>query len=152
MTRVTVEITAAEPREVRYVVRNEGDVPVWVVDDGWLVWRQDGRRIELGFQRAPMQPGVEPFGYFDPQVVELVAGAELWRTVALAWPQRLDRMWNETAEAAPEPGEYELAVRAGYGETPSPPPVTEVGEAVEAPVLDWQHEAVSEPVPLTIPG
>jgi len=149
---VSVEIVAAEPRELRYGVRNEGDARVWVVDDGWLVWRQEGDRIELGFQRVRMRPGVEPFGYFNPQVAGLDAGAEVERTVALAWPQALDRMWNETAEAAPEPGEYEVAIRVGYGETPEPPPVTRVGESVEAPVLGWQREAVSEPVRLAIPG
>ena len=152
MTPVTVEIVAAEPREVRYLVRNDGDAPVWVVDDGWLVWRHEGRRIELGFQRVPMQPGVEPFGYFNPQVAALEPGGELERTVTLAWPQPLSRIWNEADEVTPVAGDYEVAVRVGYGETPEPPPVTQVGESVEAPVLGWQREVVSEPVPLTILG
>jgi hypothetical protein len=147
---VTVEIVAAPEPELRYVVRNAGDGPVWVVDDGWLVWRRDGRRIELGFQRAPLRQGAEPFGYFDPRVAELAPGAELTRTVAIGWPQPLDRLWNEEREAAPEPGAYELAVRIGYGESPKPPPVTRVGEAVDAPVLAWQREAVSDPVTLTV--
>jgi hypothetical protein len=158
VTAVTVEIVAAEPRtdppgaDFRYVVRNDGDATVWVVDDGWLVWRRQGRRIELGFQRVPMQPGAVPFGYFDPQVVALEPGAELTRAITLTWPQPLERMWNESAEAAPPAGEYEVAVRVGYGESPAPPPVTQVGESVEAPVLGWQREAVSAPVPLTVPG
>ena len=75
-----MEIVAAERRtdppgaELRYVVRNDGDAPLWVVDDGWLVWSQAGRRIELGFQRARLRPGVEPFGYFDPKVGGARAG------------------------------------------------------------------------------
>jgi len=153
---VTVEIVAAERRtdppgaELRYVVRAARDAPVWVVDDGWLVWSQRGRRIELGFQRAPLRPGVEPFGYFDPRVAELEPGGELARTVTLSWPQRLDGMWNAQDEAAPAPGEYEVVVRVGYGESEAPPPPTRVGEGVEAPVLGWQREAVSEPVALTV--
>jgi hypothetical protein len=154
---VTVEIVAVESAnasgaEPRYVVRNDGEATVWVVDDGWLVWRREDGRIELGFQRAPMRPGVEPFGYFDPRVARLEPGAELTRTVSLSWPQPLDRMWNEAHEVALPPGEYEVAVRIGYGESEKPPPTQRVGEGVEAPVLAWQHQAVSEPVTLTVPG
>ena len=156
MAPVSVEIAGAQRRtdppgaDLRYVVRNGGGAPVWLVDDGWLVWRQDGARIELGFQRAPMREGVEPFGYFDPQVAEIAPGDAVERTVALAWPQALDRLWNEQREVAPPAGEYEVAVRVGYGETPKPPPVTQVGVPVEAPVLAWQREAVSEPARLTV--
>jgi hypothetical protein len=153
---VSVEIAGAEPRtdppgaDLRYVVRTEGDAPVWLVDDGWLVWRQEGSRIELGFQRAPMREGVEPFGYFDPQVAEIAPGATVERTASLTWPQALDRLWNEQHEVAPPPGEYEVSVRVGYGESPKPPPVTRVGEPVEAPVLAWQRDAVSAPARLTV--
>ncbi len=155
MAAVTVEIVAAEGRpdppgaELTYVVRNAGDAPAWVVDDGWLAWRQEDRRLELGYARVPMQPGVEPFGYFSPQVAPLAPGAELTRTVTLSWPQRLDGMWNAGPSAAPPPGEYTVVVRIGYGETPEPGPPA-AGEGVESPVLAWQREAVSEPVPLTV--
>jgi hypothetical protein len=40
-------------------------------------------------------------------------------------------------------GEYQLSVRVGYGTVPAPEPPT-VGEGAEAPVLRWQHEAVSK--------
>lgn len=156
MARVTVEIVGLESTntgaELRYTVRNDGDAMVWVVDDGWLVWRREGGRVELGFQRVLLRPGIEPFGYFNPQVAPLEPGAELTRTVSLTWPQTLDRMWNEEREVSLPPGEYEVAVRIGYGESERPPPPQRVGEGVEAPVRAWQHEAVSEPVPLTVPG
>jgi hypothetical protein len=153
MGAVTVDIVAAESRadppgaDLTYVVRNEGDAPVWVVDDGWLAWRQEDGTIELGYARVPMQPGVEPFGYFSPQVAQLAPAAELTRSVSLSWPQRLDGMWNASDTAAPRPGDHRVVVRIGYGETPGPDPPA-LGEGVEAPVLAWQHEAVSEPATL----
>jgi hypothetical protein len=153
---VTVEIVGAERRDeppgarVTYAVRNTSDDVVWLVDDGWLVWRQEGTRIELGYQRAPMQAGVQPFGYFGPEVVALQPGSAVERTVELSWPQPLDGLWNAQEEAAPPPGDYELAVRVGYGESPTPPPPRRGGAAVEEPVLAWQREAVSPPVPLAV--
>jgi hypothetical protein len=38
----------------------------------------------------------------------------------------------------------------GYGLTPSPEP-SELDEDVDASVLRWQHEAVSEPVEVRVP-
>ncbi len=156
MAPVTVEIVGLESTntgaELRYAVRNDGDRTVWVVDDGWLVWRREGIRIELGFQRVLLRPGIEPYGYFVPQVAPIEPGAELTRTVSLTWPQPLDRMWNEEREVSLSPGEYEVVVSVGYGESERPPPPQRVGEGVEAPVLAWQHEAISEPVALTVPG
>ena len=124
-----MEIVAAEsrPREVRYVVRNEGDAPIWVVDDGWLAWRQDGRQIELGFQRAPMQPGVEPFGYFGPQVVGARARRRAERAVALSLAAAARPHLERGGQGRAGPGEYEVAVRVGYGETPEPPPAGRSG-------------------------
>jgi hypothetical protein len=154
---VTVDIVAADSRadppgaELTYVVRNGGHAPVWVVDDGFLAWRQDGRSIELGYARVPMQPGVEPFGYFSPQVAPVAPGAELRRTVSLSWSQHLDGTWNAADTAAPPPGDTGVVVRIGYGTTPEPPP-PRTGEGVEDPVLAWQHEAVSAPATLTVPA
>ena len=144
--------SASDPpgAELRYVVRNDSDTTLWIVDDGWLVWRHERDRIELCYARVPMRPGVQPFGYFDPQVLALDPGEELERTVALTWPQSLSRMWNAEGEVDPEPGEYEVTVRIGYGTTPRPEPSQELGESVEAPVLAWQKEAVSEPARLVV--
>ena len=157
MGAVTVDIVAVESHadppgaELTYVVRNGGDAAVCVVDDGALAWRQDGGSIELGYARVPMQPGVEPFGYFSPQVAPLAPGDELTRTVFLSWPQRLDGTWNTSDVAAPTPGDYSVVVRVGYGATAEPPPAA-LGEGVEVPVLAWQHEAVSAPTRLSVPG
>jgi hypothetical protein len=157
VSAVTVDIVAVERHadppgvELTYVVRNGGTAAVWVVDDGALAWRQDDRTIELGYARVAMQPGVEPFGYFSPQVAALAPGGELRRTVALSWPQRLDGTWNPGDVAAPAAGDYGVVVRVGYGETPEPPPPT-LGEGVEGPVLAWQREAVSAPARMSVPA
>lgn len=156
MTALTVEIvdvaSSAEPpgAELRYLIRNDSDATAWVVDDGWLAWRRDGRRIELCYARVPMRPGVEPFGYFDPEVVAIAPGGTLERTVTLSWPQPLSGMWNTDRVAAPPPGEYEVTVRIGYAATPKPEPAQTLDEGVEAPVLAWQREAVSEPATLVV--
>ena len=148
-----VEIAEIEERpdgaRLRYAVRNDADSSAWLVDDGWLAWRQDGRRIELVYARVPMAAGAKPFGYFKPAVVELAPGEAVQREVGLTWPQPVSRLWNGVLEADPEPGSYEVAVRVGYGETPEPE-APELGEPAEAPTLAWQHEAVSEPAALTV--
>ncbi len=158
MIALTVEIvdvaSSAQPpgAELRYLVHNDSDAAAWLVDDGWLVWRQDGHHIELGYARVPMQPGVEPFGYFDPQVVMVAPGEQLERTVTLSWPQPLSQLWNADPVAAPPPGEYDVTVRIGYAATPKPEPPQTLAEGVEAPVLAWQREAVSRPAKLVIPA
>ena len=156
MSAVTVDIVAAESRadppgaELAYVVRNRGAAPIWVVDDGSLAWRQEDEAIELGYARVPMQPGVEPFGYFSPQIAPLAPGAELRRTVSLSWPQPLDGTWNTSATAAPAPGDYDVAVRIGYGTTPEPSSPA-VGEGV-GPRSSLADEAVGPRVRLSVPA
>jgi hypothetical protein len=151
---VTVEIAdvaeLTEPRgaELRYLVRNGSGATIWVVDDRWFAWRLEDGRIELNFARTRMQPGVEPFGYFAPEVVAVEPGAGLERTVALIWPHTLSGMWNADAVADPSSGEYEVVVRVGWADSPAPrPPET---ADVEAPVLAWQREAVSGPARLVV--
>jgi hypothetical protein len=156
VTRVSVEIirvaTQPEPPATRltYRVRSHGDAPIWLVNDEWLIWHQDGSRIELSFARGRLQPGTHPFGYFDPTVTLLEPGAELTQEVVLRWPLALDRLWNTTSVASPTPGEYQVVVRVGYGLRPeSEAPV--LGESVEDPVLHWQQEAVSPAATMHIP-
>jgi hypothetical protein len=149
-----IELTTldAPPSTVlEYEVRNEGDSAVWVVDDGWMIWGRHGREIELSFARGRMRAGSQPFGYFDPEVIELGASERMVRSAHLTWPQPLDRLWNDEPVAAPAPGEYEVSVRVGFGETPKPAP-PHLGEGVEAPVLRWQREAVSAPVRMRVPA
>jgi hypothetical protein len=153
---VTVDIvgvtsSSAPPgAELRYVIRNDSHLTVWVVDDGWLVWRLADRHLELCYARVPMREGVQPFGYFDPRVVALEPGGALERRVALTWPQPLSRLWNEAHEANPEPGDYAVTIRIGYGETPKPEPPRSLEDSVEAPVLAWQRETISDPARLVI--
>lgn len=156
MTNVSVEIvevaTRREPPEtwLAYRVRNHADGPIWLVDDGWPIWRQDGPRIELSFARGRLQPGAQPFGYFPPTVARIEPGEEVTREVTLRWPLALDRLWNPASEATPPTGEYEVAVRVGYGSRLEPEsPV--LGQAVEDPVLRWQQEAVSPPAKMYVP-
>jgi hypothetical protein len=150
---VKVEIAEIEERpdgaQLRYSVANDSDGTAWLVDDGWLAWRQDGPRIELVYARVPMASGAQPFGYFVPKVAELAPGAQVEREVSLTWPQPLSRLWNGMRQVDPEPGDYELAVRVGYGETPEPAG-PELGQSAEAPTLAWQREAVSEAVALRV--
>jgi hypothetical protein len=136
--------------DLEYEVRNETPAPIWLVDDGWLIWRQEGQEIELSYARGKMRPGARVFGYFSPSVTKLEAGERATRSIPLTWPQPLGRLWNAESEAAPQPGAYRVSVRIGYGVTPEPEaPV--LGEGVEAPVLRWQQEAVSDAVPMVIP-
>jgi hypothetical protein len=154
---VTVSIsqikTAQEPpsTSVEFVVCNDSAAPVWLVNDQWLIWHQAGQEIELGFQRGAMRPGSHVFGYFPPTVTKIEPGSSHRRAVELRWPQPLDLLWNNSERAAPPPGLYQVSVRVGYGLTPEPES-PKLGESVEAPVLKWQCEAVSQPVPMEVPA
>jgi len=136
---------------VEYEARNDGDAPVWLVNDDWLIWNQRGREIEVSFKRGAMQPGSHVFGYFPPAVARLQPGATITKKFAVRWPLTLDRLWNAAASAAPPPGRYTLSVSVGYGVVPEPGPPA-LGQEVEVPVLSWQRIAVSEPVPFEIPS
>lgn len=153
---VTVEIlrissqTNPPSTQLEYRVSNETHAPIWLVEDGWLIWRQKGRAIELCYARGTMQPGSHVFGYFPPSVVQVKAGESVSHVIDLLWPQALDRLWNNTNIAAPPPGRYEVSVRIGYGETAEPDP-PDLNESVEAPVLRWQKEAVSKAISFDVP-
>jgi hypothetical protein len=155
--QVRVEITGVnssrEPpgATVSYRVRNESAALVWLVNDRWLIWRQEGARIEISLARGRMQPGSEVFGYFAPAVLEVEPGGDVSDALALSWPLSLDPLWNERSEVAPPPGRYELTLRVGYGLTPSPGGPRS-GEGVEERVFRWQREAVSDPFPFDIEG
>ena len=155
--KVLVSIVSALVRtspvawHLEYEVRNPEQTPIWLVVKESLVLRRDGQRIELSYARGKMQPGAQPFGYFDPEVVQVPPGGSVRRSVEIDWPVRLSDLWNAEREVALPPGEYEVSVRIGYGTTPKPPPPG-LGESVEAPVLRWQKEAVSQPTRLKLPG
>lgn len=133
-----------------YDVRNLGRGVVWLVVDESLVFRRDDAHIELSYARGKMQLGVHVFGYFDPKVVKIPPGGSLRRSVEITWPCSLSDIWNSEREGTPPPGEYEVSVRIGFASTAAPKP-PKVGEGVEASVLRWQKEAVSQPVRIAIP-
>lgn len=135
---------------VVHVVVNHGYAPVWLVDDQWLIWNQQGNRIELSYKRGPLRPGRQIFGYFNPEVAEIPPGGKVTRETKLSWPQSLDLLWNDSSQAAPLPGRYEVQVRVGYGTTPRPDE-PELGESIDASVLRWQKEALSSPVWMEVP-
>ena len=137
--------------EVAYAVRNVGAQPVWMVDDGWLIFRQDGDRIELSFARGRLQKGAQVFGYFAPAVVRLDPGEVADRRFTLTWPLVLDRVWNTDRIATPPPGEYRLSVCVGYGTTPRADD-PQSGEDVDGGIQRWQRLALSAPVPVRIPA
>jgi hypothetical protein len=153
---IQVEIIDAKSHEapprtlLEYEILAVGSHPVWLVDDGFLVWRQNGEEIELSVAREPLQPGAHPFGYFNPAVVKLQPGERVRRLIELRWPLSLARLWNEAGVAAPAPGRHQVRVRVGYGLTPSPDPPN-AGESVEAPVRRWQREAISPPAEVEVP-
>lgn len=136
---------------LEYEVSNNGDAPVWLVDDGWLSWKQDGERVELSFKRGKMRPGSQVFGYFPPVTAKLYPGDRVSRSVELEWPQTLSRLWNDESLAAPPPGEYQVSVQVGYGLTAEAEPPL-LGEGVEATVFRWQKEASSPAVSMTVPA
>ncbi len=154
--KVSVSIVTAtaqvEPSawRIEYSVHNPGPVFLWLVVDESLVFKRDGARIELSYAREPMQPGVQVFGYFVPEVIEFLPGETVRRRIQIAWPCPLNDIWNSERLAAPPPGEYEVSVRVGFASTAAPP-AARVGEDIEAPVLRWQEEATSLPVSIEIP-
>jgi hypothetical protein len=135
--------------DLEYEVRNDSQAPIWLVNDGWLIWQQTGPVIELSYARGKMRAGSQVLGYFPPAVLQVDSGRQVTKAVTLRWPQSLDRLWNQEVSAAPGRGEYQLSVRVGYGTVPAPDPPS-VGEGVEAPVLRWQHEAVSEAAQMVV--
>jgi hypothetical protein len=132
------------------MVRNDTDSPIWLVSDDWLIWHQSGVNIELSYARGKLRKGAQVFGYFPPAVVRIGPAQEVSQQMTLVWPQPLDQLWNSHSVAAPAPGTRQVAVRIGYGLAPEPES-PQLGEGVEEPVLRWQKEAVSAPMPLTIP-
>ncbi len=149
ITQVTSQTMPSTSR-VEYEVRNTTSAPIWLVNDGWLIWRQEGTQIELSYVRGAMRPGSQVFGYFLPSVIRIEPGDSLPLAADLNWPYRLDLLWNTERRAAPLPGDYQISVRVGYGLTPVPDD-SGLDESVEAPVLRWQKEAVSQPVPIKVP-
>jgi hypothetical protein len=153
---VTVEIVSISSQmnppasRLEYEVRNYTSAPIWLVDDGWLIWRQAGKEIELCYARGKMRPGAQVFGYFPPSVVKTEPGGSISRVVHLTWPHPLDRLWNAEPNAAPPPGEHQVSVRIGYGVT-ADPDAPGLSEGVEAPVFRWQREAASTAVPMQVP-
>ena len=141
--------TMPSASKIEYEVRNTTSVPIWLVNDGWLIWRQAGTQIELSYARGAMRPGSQVFGYFLPSVVQIEPGGNLSLAIELRWPYGLDLLWNTERRAAPLPGDYQISVRVGYGLTPKPDDPG-LHESVEAPVLRWQKEAVSQPVPMNV--
>ncbi len=134
---------------IDYRVENHGSAPIWLVDDGWLVWRQQGSDVELSYARAALQPGVEVYGYFNPEVVKIKPNTHVVRHIELSCPLALSRIWNTDSEVMLPQGVYDITIRIGYGLTREPQkPV--LGESVETPVLRWQKEAKSSPARMQI--
>lgn len=148
---VTATVTK-RPRgwQIEYAVRNDGAQEVWLVVDERVVFRQHDHHIELSYARARMQPGVQVFGYFNPETIALPPGKSVPQSVDITWPLTLSDIWNASREAAPSAGVYDVTVRVGFGFT-SEPESPKLGENVEDPVLRWQNEVVSYPVKLEIP-
>lgn len=135
---------------LEYNVRNLSGAVIWLVVDESLKFRRDEAHIELSYARGKMQPGVQVFGYFNPNVVDIPPDGSLLRSVEITWPCRLSDIWNVEREATPPPGKYEVSVRVGFALTATPKP-TKVGEDVETSVLRWQKETVSPPVRIAVP-
>jgi hypothetical protein len=154
--KVLVSIVSANAQvnpsawHLEYDVRNSGQAAVWLVVEESLVLRCDDAHIELSYARGQLQPDVQVFGYFDPQVFKIPPGGSRRQSVEITWPCRLSDIWNAERETTPAPGEYEVSVRVGFASTAAPEP-PKVGESIEAPVLRWQEEAVSPPVRIAIP-
>jgi hypothetical protein len=135
--------------DIFYQVTNSGPDPIWLVNDGWIIWSQSGGRIEISLARGKMNPASAVFGYFVPATVEIPSGSTRAGSLALDWPLKLDRLWNREESVRLPPGHYDFVLRVGYGITPFPDdPV--LGEGVESPVLRWQKEAVAAAVSVEV--
>jgi len=146
MSPVDVAIAKTDSRrdrpglDISYRVTNNGPDPIWLVNDGWIIWSQSGGRIEISLARGTMNPASAVFGYFVPATVEIPSGSARAGSLALDWPLKLDRLWNREESVQPAPGQYDFVLRIGYGVTPFPDDPG-LGESVESPVLRWQKEA-----------
>mgnify|MGYP003585310988 FL=1 len=134
---------------IAYEVCNTGVATVWLVDQEHLTLHMAPGHIELSYARSPLRSGVQVFGYFAPQVTPLDAGTCVQREATVEWPCTLSTLWNASSLADPPPGRYTVTVRIGFGATPAPG-ASQVGDAVDAAVLRWQHAAVSGSVMLGI--
>lgn len=133
-----------------YRVTNSGSRRIWVNDDGFLRYVRSGKQVVLSLARAPLQPSVQPEGYFAPVMVALDPGEQLDRQLELAWPLGLSALWNDTPEAHLPPGDYLVAVEIGFATTPSPL-VPRLGEPIDAGIASWQLRERSAPVPVSRP-
>src|SRR5260370_28070638 len=97
---ITSTTTSYNPpaTSIAYSVRNARPAAVWLVNDGWFIWRQRGTDLEISTARGRMTRGSHPFGYFVPDVLELPSGQTLARSIDLQWPLRLDTLWNDVAD------------------------------------------------------
>ena len=135
--------------QIEYEVKNTGPAAIWLAVDESLVFRQTDDRIVLSYARAKMLPGVTVSDYVDPKVVEIRPGQSVRQSVQIAWPLRLNDIWNPERRVLPAPGEYEVSLRVGVAAMPKPKPPRS-GEGVEARVLRWQREAASPPFRMRI--
>ena len=135
---------------LEYDVRNTGKIQIWLVVEESLRLQQDETHIELSYARGKMRPGTKVFGYFIPKVAGLLPGESLRQSIKVSWPCRLSDIWNAEREVALPIGEYDVSVRVGFGRT-AEPESPKVAEEIEASVLRWQKEAVSQSVRIRIP-
>lgn len=152
---VEVTIVKADPRrdppglDISWNVFNGRPDPIWLVNDGWIVWNESPGWIEISLARVKMNPASAVFGYFVPSTAEIPSGSSRSGSLALSWPLELDRLWNRTASVHPPAGRYVFALRIGYGATPFPDDPLP-GESVESPVLRWQEESLSAPISVDV--
>jgi hypothetical protein len=143
LDRVSVAIVDIEVEDalwrLTYEVHNGGAATVWLIDDGELTFERHANRIDLSYARERLRPGTSVFGYFVPHTKPLAPGTAERVTARLQWPLRLNDLWNADFEVDLPAGRYEATVAVGVAASPEPR-TPRLGEAVEAPVLEWQKK------------
>jgi hypothetical protein len=136
---------------VEYQVQNASKKVLWLIVEESLTYRLVGRHLELSYARSKMQPGTQPFGYFDPQTTSILPGRIITKRFEIAWPLRLSNLWNADSYAAPLPGAYKFSLKLGVA-TEERPDSGDDDINVEDCVLLWQKTVSSPEVETSVPN
>ncbi|MEO1032081.1 MAG: hypothetical protein AAFX55_11785, partial [Bacteroidota bacterium] len=91
-------------------IQNNFREPIWIVNDDWFVWKKEEENIHISLAREKMRPGVEVFGYFNPNRKKVGPQETFYRKLKLIFPLRLNMIWNKEDKVHLSPGKYQFKI------------------------------------------